>query len=253
MTGIAHVSMGGLAAQNIAALIAGRPDERQIIVEDCLAYGPLRELHTAAGLDARAAWLDRMFEAAVHGEDGPDCETLASLSKLATEPDEITLIWCGQNGMEQTLLRALCHHWPQTQLSIREVPRFTADFEGRTAVAVCSPEKLRQAQARPLTQDERKVLADEWLALSSQDHMLRLYLEGKLVSCHERFFDEALLSRCGVDFTRAIHVVGQVMGEAADYVSDRFLLYRLRALIARRMLVAENTEVGLRGLRVRRL
>ena len=57
MSGIAHVSMGGLAAQNIAALIAGRSAERQIIVEDCLAYGPLRDLHTAAGLDARAAWL----------------------------------------------------------------------------------------------------------------------------------------------------------------------------------------------------
>jgi len=253
MTKIAHASMGGLAAQTIAALIAGRPDERQIIVEDCLAYGPLRHLHTAAGLAARVAWLDRMFEAAVHGEDGPACETLASLSKLAPEPDEITLIWCGQNGMEQTLLRALCHHWPQSQLWISEVPRFTADFEGRTAVALCSPDKLRQAQARPLTQDERNALADEWRALTKQSHMLRLYLEGKLVSCDERFFDEALLSRCGADFMPAIHVVGWVMGEAADYVSDGFLFYRLRALIARGVLEAENREADLRGLWVRRL
>jgi len=253
MTGIAHVSMGGLAAQTIAALIAGRPAERQIIVEDCLACGPLRDLHTAPGLAARVAWLDRMFEAAGHAEDGPDCETLASLSKLAPEPDEITLIWCGRNGMEQTLLRALCHHWPQSQLWISEVPLFAADFEGRTAVALCAPDKLRQAQARILTQDERNALADEWVALTKQDHMLRLYLEGKLVSCDESYFDEALLSRCGPDFTRAIHVVGWVMGEAADYVSDGFLFYRLRALIARGVLEAENREADLRGLWVRRL
>ena len=252
MTGIAHVSMGGLAAQKVAALIAGRPAERQIIVEDCLAYGPLRDLHTAAGLDARAAWLDRMFEAAGHADDGQDCETLAGLSNLAPEPDEITLIWCGRNGMEQTLLRALCHHWPHLQLWISEAPLFTADFEGRTAVALCSPDKLRQAQARPLTQDERNALADEWVALTKQHHMLRLYLEGKLVSCDESYFDEALLSRCGADFTRAIHVVGWVMGEAADYVSDGFLFYRLRALIARGVLEAENREAGIRGLRVRR-
>ena len=58
MTRIAHVSMGDLAAQNIAALIAGRPDERQIIVDDCLAYGPLRDLHTAVGRDARAGLQD---------------------------------------------------------------------------------------------------------------------------------------------------------------------------------------------------
>ena len=223
MTKIAHVSMGDLAAQNIAALIAGKPDERQIIVEDCLAYGPLRDLHTAAGIKSRAAWLDRMFEAADHADDAQDCETHPSLSNLAPDPDEIALIWCGQNGMEQTLLRALCHHWPQSQLWISEVPRFTADFEGRTAVAVCSVEKLRQAQARPLTQDERNVLADEWVALTKQDRRLRLYLEGKLASCGESFFDEALLSQCGPTFKRAIHVVGQVMGEAADYVSDTFL------------------------------
>ena len=254
MTRIAHVSMGDLAAQNIAALIADRPEERQIIVEDCLAYGPLLDLHTAAGLDARAAWLDRMFEAADCKEAPQDCETHPGLANLtqAPAPDEIALIWCGQNGMEQTLLRALCHHWPQSQLWISEVPRITADFAGRTAVAVCSVEKLRQAQARPLTRDERNALADEWVALTKQDYRLRLYLEGKLASCDESFFDEALLSQCEPTFKRAIHVVGQVMGEAADYVSDAFLFYRLRALIARGALEAESREAGVRELWVRR-
>ena len=252
MTGIAHVSMGGLATQNIAALIAGRPDERQIIVDDCLAYGPLRDLHTTAGLDARAAWLDRMFEADGHAHDAQDCETHLGLWNPPPAPDEITLIWCGQNGMEHSLLRALCHAWPHSQLWISEVPLVTADFDGRTAVALCSPDKLRQAQARILTQDERNALADEWVELTKQDKMLRLYLEGKLVSCDESFFDEALLTRCGAGFTRAIHVVGWVMGEAADYVSDGFLFYRLRALIARGALEAENREAGLRGLCVRR-
>ena len=253
MTRIAHVSMGDLAAQTIAALIAGRPDERQIIMEDCLAYGPLRDLHTEAGRAARTTWLDRMFKAAGHAHDAQDCETHPGLWKLAPAPDEITLIWCGQNGMEQTLLRALCHAWPQSELWISEVPLFTGDFEGRTAVGVCSVEKLRQSQARPLTQDERYALADEWVALTKQDQMLRLYLEGKLVSGDESFFDEALLYRCGPDFMRAIYVGGWVMGEAADYVSDGFLFYRLRALIARGMLVAENREAGLRGLWVRRI
>ena len=253
MTGIAHVSMGGIAAQTIAALIAGRSGERQIIVEVCLAYGPLRNLHTAVGLDARAAWLDRMFEAAGYADDGQDSETLSNLSNLAPPPDEITLIWCGQNGMEQTLLRALCHHWLQSQLWISEVPLFTADFEGRTAVALCSPDKLRQAQARILTQEERNALADEWRALTKQSHMLRLYLEGKLVSCDENYFDEALLSRCGPDFMRAIYIVGQVMGEAADYVSDGFLFYRLRVLIARGALEAQSREAGLRRLWVRQI
>ena len=252
MTRTAHVSTGDLAAQNIAALIAGRPDERQIIVDDGLAYGPLRDVHTAAGRDARAAWLDRMFKAAGYADDAQDWGTHPILSDLTPAPDEIALIWCGQNAMEQTLLRALCHAWPQAQLWISEVPGFTADFQGRTAVAVCAVAQLRQAQARPLMQDERNALALEWVALTTQDHTLRLYLEGKLTSCDERFFDEALLSQCGPNFIRAIYVVGQVMGEAADYVSDAFLFYRLRALIARGVLDAENREAGIRELWVRR-
>ena len=93
MTRIAHVSMGNLAAQNIAALIVGRPDERQIIVDDCLAYGPLRDLHTAAGLAARAASLDRMFEAADCEEAPQGCERHPGLSNRAPGPEEITMIW----------------------------------------------------------------------------------------------------------------------------------------------------------------
>ena len=193
-----------------------------------------------------------MFEAAGHADDAQDYKTHPSLSNPAPAHDEIALIWCGQNGMEQTLLRALCHAWPRSKLWVSEVPRFTADFEGRMAVAVCSVDKLRQAQARPLTPDERKAMADEWRALTTQDHTLRLYLEGRLASCAESFFDEALLSQSGPTFKRAIHVVGQVMGEAADYVGDAFLFYRLRALIAHGVLEAENREAGIRELWVRR-
>ena len=43
------------------------------------------------------------------------------------------------------------------------------------------------------------------------------------------------------------------MGEAADYVSDAFLFYRLRALIARGVLEAERGETGVRALRVRKI
>jgi hypothetical protein len=101
-------------------------------------------------------------------------------------------------------------------------------------------------------QDERNALALEWVALTTQDHTLRLYLEGKLVSCDESFLDEALLLQCSSDFKRTIYVVGQVMGEAADYVSDAYLFYRLRALIARGVVEAENREAGIRELWVRR-
>ena len=255
-----HVCVDGSGAYTLEEVFQDRPDHRLAVVSECFSLGPLRDIHQPDRLAERAAWFNHMIKAAHRDrwaqdvEDDDDVADHWGLTDLAQAPDldEIAMVWVGANANEQILLRAVCHAWPHSQLWISEVPLVTADFEGRTAVALCSPDKLRQAQARPLTQDERKALADEWLALLSQDHMLRLYLEGKLVSCDESFFDEALLTRCGPDFTRAIHVVGQVMGEAADYVSDGFLFYRLRTLIARGALEAENREAGLRGLWVRR-
>ena len=256
MAKIVHVTMDGTAAHCVEALIAGKAGERQTIVQDSLDLGPLRDLHTAAGLAARAAWFSKVYEAA-------DCEGWAEhieerlgLADLAQAPgpDEIAMIWTGANAMEQTILRAVCHAWPQTQLWISDVAPLGAGFAGRSAVAVCSLDQLRQAlaQARPLSAPEREALAAEWRALTSDGHMLRLYQDGALQSHDESWFDEALLAQCEPTFKRAIYVVGHVMGYAADYIADTFLFYRLRTLIARGLVEAESGATGIRELRVRR-
>ncbi len=256
MARITHITMDGTAAECIEALIVGRPGERQTIVRDCLSYGPLREVDTTAGLAARVAWLDVMFEAANCEAWGEHIEGHLGLTDLAQapEPDEIAMIWTGANAMEQTILRAACHAWPQAQLWISDVAPLGVGFEGRSAVAVCTQDNLRQAeaQARPLTGAEREGLAAEWRALTSDGHMLRLYQDGALKGYDESYFDEALLAQCEPTFKRTIHVVGHVMGYAAASIGDTFLFYRMRALIARGLVEAENAAAGIREMRVRR-
>ena len=256
MARITHVTMDGTAAECLEALIADRPDERQTIVRDCLGYGPLRDVDTTAGLAARAAWLDGMFEAANNAGWAEHIEGHLGLTDLAQapEPDEIAMIWTGANAMEQTILRAVCHAWPQAQLWISDVAPLGVGFDGRSAVAVCSQDNLREAeaQARPLTGAERDALAAEWRAMTSDGHTLRLYLDGALKGFDESYFDEALLAQCEPTFKRAIYVVGHVMGYAADYIGDTFLFYRLRVLIARGAVEAENGAAGIRELMVRR-
>ena len=256
MTRLTHISMGGTAAQSIAALIENKPDERQAVVQDCLNYGPLRDLHIPAGLATRAAWLSDMFKAAEIEAWTQGFEAHLGLTDFAQSPgpDERAMIWTGGNSMEQILLRATCHAWPQTQLWISDVAPLGADAEGRSAVGACSLETLRQAEAsaRPLRDDERAALAAEWRALTSANHLLHLYLDGKLRGFDENWFDEALLAQCESTFKRSIRVVGQVMGEARDYVTDTFLFYRLRALIERGLVEAQNGDAPIRELMVRK-
>jgi hypothetical protein len=256
MARITHVTMAGTAAQSLEALIAGKPGERQTIVRDSLDQGPLRDLHTPAGLAARAAWLGKMYEAANCEGWAEHFEGHLGLADLAQapEPDEIAMIWTGANAMEQTILRAVCHAWPQAQLLTCDVAPLGVGFEGRSAVAVCSQDQLEQAlaQARPLSEFEREALAAEWRALTSDGHMLRLYQDGALNGYDESYFDEALLAQCEPTFKRTVFVVGHVMGYAADYIADTFLFYRMRTLIARGLVEAENGAAGIRELRVRR-
>ncbi len=256
MARVTHVTMDGTAAQCLEALIAGKPGERQTIVRDSLDLGPLRDLHTAAGLAARTAWLSGMYEAANCEGWAEHFEGHLGLADLAPAPgpDEIAMIWTGANAMEQTILRAVCHAWPQAELWISDVAPLGAGFEGRSAVAVCSQDQLRQAlaQARPLSGAERDALAAEWRALTCDDHALRLYQDGALRSHDESWFDEALLAQCEPTFKRAVFAVGHVMGYAPDYIADTFLFYRLRTLIARGAVEAESGAVAIRELRVRR-
>ena len=245
-----HVCIGGSGAYKLEDLLKDRTDHRLAVVSECFSLGPLRDIHQPDCLAERAAWFKLMIKAAHRDrwaqdvEDNPDVEDHWGLTDLAQapDPDEIAMVWVGANANEQILLRAVCHAWPQTPLWISEVITAQPYDRYQKTVGGCPPWALRKMErlARPLTPQEREELAADWLRLTTQDHLLRLYEDGKIRDYDETLYDEALLAQSTPAFRKAISIAGQVMGQNMGIVGDTFLFYRIRTMVERGMLETQG-------------
>ena len=239
-----HVCLGGSGARTLEEVLNDRPDHRMVVVNEGFGLGPLSDIDQPAGMAARAAWWNHMLKAAHRDQWAPDFADHGGLTDLAQAPgpDEIAMIWCGANANEQILLRAVCHAWPQTPLWISEVITAQPYDRYQKAVGACPPWVLwtMETLARPLTQQERDELAADWLRLTKEDHLVRLYEDGKIRGYDETLFDEALLAQCTPAFRKAISIAGQVMGQNMGIVGDTFLFYRIRTMVERGVLETQG-------------
>ena len=237
-----HVCIGGSGAYTLEEMLENRPDHRMVFVNEGFGLGPLSDMHQPAGMAARAAWWNHMLKATHQDQWAPDFADHVGLTDLAQapDPDEIAMIWCGANADEQILLRAVCHAWPRTPLWISEVIKAQPYDRYQKAVAACPPWVLQKMEtlARPLTQQERNELAGDWLRLTTEDHLVRLYENGTIRGCDETLYDDALLAQCTPAFKRAIVVAAPVMGD--NLVGDTFLFYRIRAMVERGVLETQE-------------
>ena len=239
-----HVCVGGSGAHTLQDVLKDRSDHRMVVVNEGFGLGPLIDIHQPAGMTARAAWWNHLLKAAHRDQWGPDFADHVGLTDLAQAPDtdEIAMVWCGANANEQILLRAVCHAWPQTPLWISEVITVHPDDPFRRAVGACPEATLQKMEtlARPLTPPERDELAADWLRLTNEDHLVRLFENGTIRGCDETLYDEALLAQCTGAFKKAIVVAGHVMGANMGIVGDTFLFYRIRAMVERGVLETQG-------------
>ena len=239
-----HVCMGGSGAYTLEEVLKDCPDHRQAVVSECFSLGPLRDIHQPAGMAARAAWWNHILKVAHRDLGAFDFADHVGLTDLAQAPDtdEIAMIWCGANADEQILLRAVCHAWPQTPLWISEVITAQPYDRYQKAVGACPEWVLRKMEtlARPLTQQERDELAADWLRLTKEDHLLRIYEDGEIRGYDETLYDETLLAQCTPAFRKVISIAGQVMGQNMGIVGDTFLFYRIRTMVERGVLETQG-------------
>ncbi len=258
MLEVVHCASGGAAAGSLRALCANRSAELVIEIVDPLAIGPLRDLDRPEGVAERRQYLRRLFERIGETECFERLAARIGLPELAAAmPDASRAVaWCGPNADEQLMLRAVCAGWRDRPLHVVDVGAGvgTDGIGPQRAVGACSPDALRIAErgARQLSDAERVALAADWERLLRSNHRLRLFEGGAVIGCDEDRFDSLLLAACPRDFASAARIVGKVMGESVQLIGDTFLDHRLRELIARGGIDAEDATARLASLRVRR-
>lgn len=250
-----HFTTGGAAAGSLRQLCAGRTADCVVELADPLGIGPLQDIDHPSGIDERKRYLRRLFERTLADDHFSDLKSRIGLSELAGGgPDAARgTVWCGPNADEQVMLRAVCARWRDRPLYVVDVGSGGADTLPRRAIGACPVDELRVAEkdARLLSAAERSALTADWESLLRAEHRLRIFENGRIVGCGEELFDSMLVAACPDEFCIAARVVGQVMGTSPHLIGDSFLDYRLRVLIARGEIEADDAALRLRSMRVR--
>lgn len=216
-------------------------------IKDEWGVGPLKDLDTEEGWNARVEWWRTQMEGSPY-----DAELLTSTIddrktvldiKAALEADENqeAWIWMGQNQHDVT-----GYYWLMPQLKAyqgRAMIIFLNNLpfineKGQLfypwAVHDILPKEAVKAKklARPITLSEFEIDPDEWKRLSDESAMVRI-LEGgkKIVGREENFYDNEILKNITNEWQKASRVLSNTLHRMKIKTGDLYLMQRLKHLV----------------------
>jgi len=238
---VVHVCFGANDADNVKQAVEGLGTYRFLVLADNLSCGPLANLDTPAGRQARFSfhlktrctdddprWLE-------HFMGYQDRMGLVDLSP-GPGPDESVLVWIGAMAEEQLLLRAVCELWPDADFFLADVRRIAHRYPVYKNFVPCfPPQVLRElvAMAEPLAKNRSEDLARQWHAITEQNYLLRGYEDDTIVGLPEDVFDADLLRACTAEFQIQGLVAGKVQFEGKHVQGDLYLFERLQRMADR--------------------
>jgi hypothetical protein len=216
-------------------------------VRDDYAVGPLQDLDTEEGWEARVEWWKQLLQGSPYSPDlagrFDDREVVKQIrEKLDAEPDLECWIWMGQNQHDVT-----GYYWLMPQLRA---------YQGRVMVLYLNnlpfinekgqlfyPSWLHEIQprefvkakklSRPVTLSEFEIDPDEWRKITEENAMVRI-LEGgkKIAGRDERFYDSEILKNITKEWQKASRVLTNTLHRMKIKTGDVFLMWRMKQLIA---------------------
>jgi Domain of unknown function (DUF1835)/Protein of unknown function len=228
-----------------------------IQIKDDFAVGPLTDIYTDEGIEARKQWWADVlaggdYDGHVNSGEVDDAKTVANLKeRLDNNADEIIWIWAAQNKHDVS-----GYYWLMSQLK---------DYQGRifilylnnlpflnekgnlfypTNLFEIAPREFVKAKklAREITGSEFEVDPDEWIRLCSENKGVRL-LEGgkKLIQEEEDFYDADLKKIVTGDWQKASKIIHTHLTKVKNTTGDMYLLWRLKKMIAQDMFDVQGT------------
>ncbi len=244
-----------------------------IQIKDDYAVGPLIQLDTDEGWQARHDWwmslLENSHYAGGNNIKFDDRKTVKDLKeKLVSAPGEEVWIWMGQNQHDVS-----GYYWLMPQLR---------EFAGRVMILYMNnlpfinekgqifypswieeiqPREFLKAKklARPITLSEFEVDPDEWKKLCEENCVVRI-LEGgkKIVGKEEIFYDNDIVRNLTPEWQKAARVITNTLHRMKIKTGDVFLMWRLKKLISERKIEVtgdvnkgwKDFDVRLAGVRI---
>ncbi len=219
-----------------------------IQVKDDYAVGPIKDIYTEEGLEARKQWWREVlaggdYEGLVDDGHIDDNKTVAELTdRLQQQPDEVIWIWAAQNKHD------VCgYYWLMSRLK---------NFQGRVFILYLNnlpfinekgqifypewlhaipPREFLKAKklARPITLSEFEVDPDEWTRLQQEEKGVRLLEGGKKLSQQDYdFYDADIKKFITGDWQKASRIIHNFLHKNKHTTGDAYLLWRLKLILA---------------------
>jgi hypothetical protein len=218
-----------------------------LLIRDDFAVGPLTDIDTEEGWQARVQWWHGLAANSPYPENitegVDDRKTVAQLKeKLDANTAEEVWIWMGQNQHD------VCgYYWLMPQLR---------EYQGRIMVLYMNnlpfinekgqifypswlgeiqPKEFTKAKklARPVTLSEFEIDPDEWRKMMEENAGVRILEGGKKIAGKEdSFYDAEIIKNITGDWQKANRVITNTCNRMKVKTGDIFLMWRLKQLIA---------------------
>jgi hypothetical protein len=236
-------------------------------IKDEWGVGPLKDLDTEEGWNARLNWWREQLKNSPYGEKlvgtFDDRETVKTIvQKLTDNPTEEAWVWMGQNQHDVT-----GYYWLMPQLR---------EFQGRVMILYLNnlpfinekgqlfypwaihdilPREAVKAKklARPITLSEFEVDPDEWRKIAEENAVVRI-LEGgkKIVGKEATFYDTEIIKNITGEWQKASRALSNTLHRMKIKTGDVYIMWRMKELIgAGRIEAMGDMEKGWKDFDVR--
>ncbi|WP_269773014.1 DUF1835 domain-containing protein [Bacillus safensis] len=267
-----HIIFGAAAAGSLKQAIREMKQKQiddVIAFDDIYSIGPLLHLHEHEGQANRIEWLRNVMS----NEFGYFDDMVNDQHRMLQQIKEIKagsriLIWTGSNAHEQIGVRYAVYLLKEKSIELSVINITTAFdqlFNTNTRRMILrhsgeiASEKFKilyesKEHIHPVTKEERERLQNEWLSLAKENHTLRIWQKGQVISVPEDEFDAYLVkmakrlhqSAPEEEYIVTPRLIGEVIGHLDQYIGDDFIEYRLKTLIDQGMFDMRGKRTSMR-------
>jgi len=217
-------------------------------IKDDFAVGPLENIDTEDGWQARLNWWRTISEGSPYSTDlvgsFDDRETVKQLkAKLDENAEEEIWIWMAQNQHDVTGYFWLMPQFKEYQGRIMILYMNNLPFINEKG-QIFYPSWLHEIQpkefvkakklARPITLSEFEIDPDEWRKITEENAVVRMLEGGKKIAGKEdSFYDSEILKNITGEWQKATRVLSNTLNRMKIKTGDIFLMWRMKDLINR--------------------
>lgn len=219
-----------------------------IPIKDDFAVGPLDDIYSASGIEARKQWWREVlaggdYDGHVDQGEVDDQKAVEEIkTKLNDDPTEVVWVWAAPNKHDVS-----GYYWLVSQLKaypgrifslyLNNLPFLNEKgqlFYPVSLFEIPAREFVKAKRlAREITLSEFEVDPDEWARICNEHRGVRLLEGGKKLAQEDyNFYDKGLASFITPDWQKASKVIQHYLSRSKHPTGDAYLLWRLKVMIA---------------------